>query len=104
MPPEAVIAAHPSDPDLTTAPEFALSLWRNPDPSEIDVIVNFKNNLGQDPASPALMHGLAILIADQQGYLHKVADQLQANGPLSEAQVGTYITMLIEGAANEQPC
>lgn len=99
------IAAHPDDPDLKEAPPFALSLWDAKDePGEVDFIVHVPSSpRPNEPASHALMVGIAILIADQQGELDNLISRTFPDGPPSEAEAVAYAELLIQGDANDLP-
>ena len=102
MSPKIQIAAHPSDPDVTSAPPFALSLWDSAsDIGEVDFVVHVPLNPRADvPASNALMVGIAMLIADQQGDLDNLLSRTFPEGPPSEAEAAAYADLLIQGEAN----
>lgn len=98
---QPIIASHPDDPQITEAPPFALSLWDSKDePGEVDFVVHVPAEALKDrPASPALLVGLGMLIADQQGDIDHIISRTFPDGPPSEAEAIAYADLLIKGEA-----
>lgn len=101
---DVIIAAHPSDPDVTAPPPFALTTWNSlAEPGEVDLIVHLPNAPLDRPASAALMIGIGILIAEQQGVIDDLVSRTFPDGPPSEREAVAYAELLIQGNANALP-
>lgn len=99
-----LVATRESDPDLKVYPDFALSCWPMAgDPDQVEVAISIPvEPSASKPASAALIHGLAIMVLDQQGVIGDVAEKMFPNGLPSEAQACTMINLLLEPEANSQ--
>lgn len=99
---QPIIAAHPRDPQVSTAPPFALSLWDSAkDIGEVDFVVHVPTSPRSDvTATNALMVGIAMLIADHQGLLDDLLARTFPEGPPSETEAVAYADLLIQGEAN----
>ncbi len=102
---EITLAAHPDDPDVKAPPPFAISVWDSAEePGEVDLIVHYTNTPSPTKtASTALMVGLGILIAEQQGEIDNIISRTFPDGPPSEAEAVAYAELLITGNANDLP-
>lgn len=95
---DPVIVTQESHEDPGAAPEFSASLWDGDTPDDIQFVVHVKNTMSSERrASPALLTGLAIMIADQQGMLAGIIEAVFPTETPTEAQVEAYLGMLIQG-------
>jgi hypothetical protein len=95
---DPIVVTQTSNEDPSAAPEFSISLWDSDEGDDFDVVVHIKTDLSDErPASPALLTGLAIMIAEQQGTLNKIIETVFPIDHPTEKQVEAYLGMLIQG-------
>lgn len=98
MPEPVFVTQESHEDDPSAAPEFSVSLWDGDQPDDVQFIVHIKNDLSSERrASPALLTGLAIMIADQQGTLAGIIEAVFPIEHPTEAQVEAYLGMLLQG-------
>lgn len=103
-PDHSLVATRESDPDLKVNPDFAISLWPlRGERDEVEVAVSIPTSPATDKvASAALLHGLGIMVLDQQGIIGRTLEKMFPDGLPSEAQACTMIHLLLENEANDQ--
>lgn len=95
---DPIIVTQEAHGDPSAAPEFTVSLWDGDTPEEIQIVIHVKQGLSAErKASPALLTGLAFMIAEQQGVLNKLVESVFPLGPPTEQAVETFLSMFIEG-------
>lgn len=85
-------------------PQISIALWRGSEnKDEIDYVIHVLDKPTDQPASPALLTGLAILALERRGYLAKAAARMFPDGPPTEAEAIDHINLLLDEEPHEQP-
>ncbi len=98
-------AADPAAPAPEPDPDFALLIYPTDDQDQdVDLAIRVKADVSADrPASAALLHGLAILVLDQQGDIAATIAKMFPGQRPSELEVSNFIDLVIKEDLNDQP-
>jgi hypothetical protein len=70
------------------------------DPANVDLLVQVHKSPSEEPASHALLFGLALLVLNQTEVIAKTIERLVEDGLPSEAEAIEMINLLLQGNAN----